>query len=393
MKIEWIKKWFAFILIYIFNLLPIKNNKIFLFSYYGAQFGCNPKYISQFITNHYPKDMFEIVWAFNDPESKGFDDQFRKVKTMSLRYFYDLCTAKVIITNFRTTDLFIKRKEQYYIQTWHSSLRLKQIEKDVENVLPSNYVQMAKRDSIKCDLLLSGCKYSTDIFKKSFWYDGEIFEFGTPRNDLLLQNNDELKNKVFKKLNIPLGTNVLLYAPTFRKNNNLQVYDLDFSNLIKSLTEKFGGKWVVLIKLHPHLMSKSNKLIESEHVFNVTTYDDIQELLLISDVLVSDYSSLIFDFSITKRPCFLYIPDMEEYMNNERKLYFDFSDLPFISAVNHDDLFDKVKQFDNNNYQKNLEDFLKKIGSYEEGKANEFLLKRIEEICFDEGRDELYEAI
>src|SRR5690625_1978508 len=173
---------------------------------------------------------------------------------MSLRYFYDLCTAKVIITNFRTTDLFVKRKEQYYIQTWHSSLRVKQIEKDAENVLPEPYIQMAKKDSLKCDLLLSGCRFSTEIFESSSWYKGDMCERGTPRNDILLQNNNQVKKEVFKKLNIPHDTKILLYAPTFRKDNNLHVYELEYRNLVKALKDKFGGKWVVLVKLHPHLI-------------------------------------------------------------------------------------------------------------------------------------------
>src|SRR5690625_4114983 len=380
-------------IIYICNKLPIKNNKVFLFSYYGAQFGCNPKYITNYITNHYPKDTFDIVWAFNDPGSKVHCDPFRKVKTMSIRYFYELCTAKVIITNYRTTDLFIKRKEQYYIQTWHSSLRLKQIEQDAESVLPASYIQMAKKDSLKCDLLLSGCRFSTKVFERAFWYTGEIFEHGTPRNDALLQNNSQMKKKVLQKLNISQDKKVLLYAPTFRPDNNLSVYDLNYAKLIEKLNSKFSSKWVVLVKLHPHLISNSNELMNSDYIINVTNYDDIQELLVAADVLISDYSSLIFDYSITKRPCFLYVPDIEEYTNKGRGFYFDLNDLPFISAVNNDDLFDKVEHFDDNTYQKNLADFLTRIGSFEKGKANEYLLKRIEDVCFGKGRDEAYEAV
>src|SRR5690625_4041436 len=113
---------------------------------------------------------------------------------------------------------------------------------------------MAKLDSMKCDLLLSGCKFSTDIFRKSFWYTGEIFEHGTPRNDILLQKNAPLKNEILEKINIPVGTKILLYAPTFRKDNNLQVYNLDYSNLVNALSKKFGGEWIVFVKLHPHLL-------------------------------------------------------------------------------------------------------------------------------------------
>ena len=121
--------------------------------------------------DHKPEGKFDIIWAFNDPESKKIDKRIRKVKVMSLKYFYELCTSKVIVTNYRTTDLFVKRKKQYYIQTWHSSLRLKQIEKDAQDVLPNHYLKMAQKDSKKCDLLISGSnivqKYLTAPFGRT----------------------------------------------------------------------------------------------------------------------------------------------------------------------------------------------------------------------------------
>lgn len=388
-----IKYWIARILIYVFNKFPIKHNKVFLFSYYGAQYGCNPKYITNYINDNYLSDTFDIVWAFNEPDLGTKTQIFRKVKTMSLRYFYELCTSKVIITNYRTTSLFVKRKEQYYIQTWHSSLRLKKIEKDAEDVLPASYIQMAKKDSAKCDLLLSGCNLSTKIFQQSFWYIGEIFEHGTPRNDVLLQNKRKTFQNVLKKLKLTNETNILLYAPTFRKNSNLDVYDLDYKQLRKRLANKYGGNWIVLVKLHPHLLSKSEELIEGEGVMNVTTYDDIQELLLVADVLISDYSSLIFDYAITNRPCFLYVPDIDEYTSKERKLYFTLTALPFIKAISNKDLIDKIDYYDAEKYKKSVQEYLNHIGSFEEGKASEYLLKRIEYVCFEEGRDHVNEAI
>lgn len=379
-----IKRWLALLVIHIFNSFPIKKNKVFLFSYYGSQYGCNPKYITDYLLRHAQEDRFDIVWAFNDLESKQLSGQVRQVKTMSLQYFYELCTSKVIITNYRTTDLFVKRKNQYYIQTWHSSLRLKQIEKDAETVLPATYVQMAKRDSEKCDLLISGSHYSTKIFERAFWYEGEIFEHGTPRNDLFFQWDHEQKGEVLTKLNISSRYNVLLYAPTFRKDNRLEVYDLDYLKLTETLTKKFGGEWIILVKLHPHLLSKSSELGFGDKVIDVTSYDDIQELLLISDILISDYSSLIFDFSITKRPCFLYVPDLEEYTSSDRKLYFDIKELPFISASTNHNLFEKINDFEVDDYQKDLEEFLHHIGSYEKGMANQYLLSRIDDVCYQQ---------
>ncbi|WP_204412454.1 CDP-glycerol glycerophosphotransferase family protein [Bacillus tianshenii] len=390
---EILRKWFSIAIIHLFNfLLPVKENKIFFFSYYGNQYGCNPKYISEHMLKHYPKDSFDIVWALNNPSIKLKD--VKVVKTMSLKYFYELCTSKVIITNFRTTELFVKRKNQYYIQTWHSSLRLKQIEKDAEASLPSHYVQMAKRDSKKCDLVLSGCKYSTSIFKRAFWYEGEIFEHGTPRNDMLINNyNVNYRSRILNGLKIAKKSKVILYAPTFRKGNNLEIYKLEFSKILSQIKNKYGGEWVFLVKLHPHLSSKSKDLVYGKDVIDVTAYDDIQELLSISDVLITDYSSLMFDFALTKRPCFLYVPDLDEYMANDRNLYFDIQDLPFNHATDMDQLLLLIQQFNNKKYEQKLKEFSSHIGTYENGKAAEKLVKHIHEVCFKEKERKLYEAI
>jgi CDP-glycerol glycerophosphotransferase len=369
------------IIVRIFNCFPIKNNKIFLFSYYGSQYGCNPKYISEYIVKNCP-GKFDIVWAFNDVLSKEHIQGVRKVKVMTLKYFYELCTSRVIITNFRTTDVFKKRKNQYYIQTWHSSLRLKQIEKDAEYSLPENYVKMAQEDSKKCDLLLSGCGYSTDIFKRAFWYNGEIFEHGTPRNDLLARVDEQYITNIKNKINIPKDVKLVLYAPTFRKNNDLEVYKFDYKKVLNSLKSRFGGDWRFCVKLHPHLISKSEMLDYDNDVLNLTKYDDVQELLAISDVLISDYSSLMFDFGLTKRPCFLYVPDLEEYINQDRKLYFDIEQLPFISTRSSTDLINKIEMFDNEKYNKELNTFLNSINSFENGNSCEKLVERIKEVCF-----------
>ncbi|MDR7000611.1 CDP-glycerol glycerophosphotransferase family protein [Neobacillus niacini] len=377
-----LKKYLALAVMYLFNCFPIKKNKIFLYSYYGSQYGCNPKYITEYILRNYSNNMFDIVWAFNTMQNKEQLNGFRKVKTMSLRYFYELCTSKVVITNFRTTDLYIKRKHQYYIQTWHSSLRLKKIEQDALNSLPTEYISMAKKDSLKCDLLLSGCEFSTRIFERAFWYKGKIFEHGTPRNDVLFSRNSYLREKVFSELKIKSNKKIVLYAPTFRKDNRLDVYNLNYSEALEKLKSKFKGEWIFLVRLHPHLLSKSYELVMGDDVIDVTAYDDIQELLSITDVLITDYSSLMFDFLITKRPCFLYIPDIKEYEKNDRDLYFEIKELPFLSSVNNLELLFQIEHFNEKEYQQFLNRFLKSVGSFEKGNASQKLIMHLEEICF-----------
>lgn len=367
------------ILTNICQALPIKQNKIFFESYYGSQYGCNPKYISEWITNHTSGNEFDVVWCLNNPiDITGV----RVVRNRSLRYFYELATAKVIVTNFRTTIDFKKRMDQYYIQTWHSSLRLKQIEKDVEESLSKQYIHMAKMDSPKIDLLLSGCQVSTEIFNRAFWYKGEIFEAGSPRNDLFFMNNVALLEKIKNNLGISLETKIVLYAPTFRKNPRLDYYQLDFGNLTTDLNERFDGEWVCLVKLHPHLMNFSKQLTEGANVLDVTDYPDIQELLYISDVLISDYSSLMFDYALTKRPCFLYMSDYKEYTSHDRGLYFDLLSLPFISVFNQQELSQEIHQFNQENYEQEVVRFLNQVGSFEDGRCCERVVERIREVCY-----------
>ena len=228
---------------------------------------------------------------------------------------------------------------------------------------------------------MSGCKFSTNIFKRAFWYDGEIFEQGTPRNDILFGEKNDLKKIVKDRLNIDNDKKIILYAPTFRKNNDLSVYNINYKKTLSSLKEKFGGEWVFLVKLHPHLISKSKELVYGDDVMDVTSYDDIQELLSVADVLISDYSSLMFDFGLTERPCFLYVPDLESYIQSDRRLYFDINELPFISAKSNEELSNEIVNFDGDKYKKNLDKFSREIGSFESGKCCEELEKRLEKIC------------
>lgn len=351
-----------------------------MMSYYGKGYDCNPKYLTEYLRNNLNLYRWDIVWAFNQPDQYKQLTGIRRIKTMSFRYFYDLCTAKVILTNYRMPEYFHKRKKQYYIQTWHSSLRLKHIEKDAQETLKPEYIKMAKQDSRQCDLLISGCRLSTQIFRRAFWYEGPILECGTPRNDYLMQPQKDNTTRIKQALGIPRHKKIILYAPTFRKNHNLEIYDLEYKNLQQWVEEKWGGEWCVCIRLHPHLDSSKLHITWDEQLKDVTRWQDIQELLSVTDVLISDYSSLIFDFVFTKRPCFLYTPDIEEYINQDRRLYFKIEDLPFEMAISQEMLKQKILTFDQAQYEENLQHFMQKIRSFEAGNACKYLAVHIEHV-------------
>ena len=349
------------------SFLPIKQKKIFFLSYYGEQYGCNPKYLSEYVVENCPE--WKVVWGFTDPDKYDIS-RIKKVRYLSLRFFFELYTSQVFVTNYRMTELYRKRKGQLYIQTWHSSLRLKMIESDTEESLPAHYIEMAKKDSAQIDALLSGCQFSSDIFRRAFWYSGPIIPTGTPREDLLFSIDINKRKAILRKLGISDNVHILLYAPTFRKDNSLKCYDIDFVRVISSLSDKFGGEWQVLLRLHPHLKYYSKQIVKSfPEIKDVTNFDDIQELLYVSDCVISDYSSLIFDFSLTGRPCFLYASDIDDYVKIDRALYFDVRELPFPISRNNDELNEQISVFEEGVYKEKIHRFLQRIGSYETGHA------------------------
>lgn len=189
-----------------------------------------------------------------------------------------------------------------------------------------------------------------------------------PRCDILFNQDKALIYKLKTNLGIPTDVKLLLYAPTFRKDYSLDAYDIDF-NRLKTTLEK-NANWKILIKLHPHLLNLSKELVEKyDDVIDVTNYDDIQELLLISDLLITDYSSLMFDYLITERPCFIYASDLNDYLKTDRNIYFDITKLPFPLCQSNNELCQTINEFNNSEYTTAIRHFNQQIGSFEDGNA------------------------
>lgn len=350
----------------IFRTFPIRKRRVLFISYYGKSYGCNPKYISEYLMTKRPNNA-DIYWAFINPE-KYSELPIKKVRYSSIKYLYLLATSRVICTNYRMTLSFKKRRGQTYFQTWHSSLRLKMIEADTESSLPAYYIKMAKHDSAQTDYVVAGCEMSASTFSNSFWYNGKILRSGTPRNDLMFGSHPTYRNNVLNKLNIKENKHVILYAPTFREDKQLHYYDIDFKLLQEHLATRFGGDWIIVKRLHPHLSGKS--VLKEYNIVDATDYDDIQELLSIADVLITDYSSLMFDFAISSRPLFLYIKDLDEYCSKERKLYFKIEELPFPLARTNSELMHAIDHFSETEYVQKLSHFNKSVKTYENGTAS-----------------------
>ena len=300
-----------------------------------------------------------MVWLVKDM-SEDMPKEIRKVKYGRLRALYELSTAKIWIDNVRTYKGVDKKKNQFYIQTWHGSIGPKKIEKEIESYLSAQYIKSAKNDGKITDLMLSNNKIATYCYKNNFWYDGPVLEIGVPRNDIILNTPKNLKKDIFKKFNICIDKAVVLYAPTFRKNLNLDVYKFNYIKILELLKKRFEKDFVFFIRLHPNVSKFCDFIEYNESIINVTQYPDCQELLAISDVCISDYSSTAFDFAMINKPVFLLCKDFEDYKKNEREFCIDFTKVPFSIAITEEELIDNIKRFDNDYYIQKCKEFYSK---------------------------------
>ncbi len=378
MKLKYI---FGQIVNNILAVLP-KRNKIVLVNFLGRGYGDSPKYIAEEIMRQsLPYDLVWLVYDMNDI----FPDGIRKVKFYSLKSRYELSTARVIISNTKARLPYSKKKAQYYIQTWHGGFGVKYIEKDIEQFLPDDYVRDSKYDSSITDLILSGSDFQTQVIKDSFWYDGEIFMKGIPRNDIFFNYTRETISKLKKLYGFEEDIKIVIYAPTFRRNGNVDVYQLNAHKLLQTLREKTGDVWKLIIRLHPGIAGKRGIFHYDNDVIDGSSFADSQELLVLSDLLITDFSSMMMDFSIMRKPVFLFILDLEDYIKDAGGVRPIFYNLPFSMAHSNEELNETIREFDISDYHNLLDSFMHKyFRSYDDGHASEYVVERIKKIMGSE---------
>lgn len=368
-----------FIIKLIYKNKPIQSNKIIIDNFIGKGLGGNLKYIVEALLK--VNSNLDIVWEVSDKNIK-LPVGIRKVKYNSPRALKELLTAKVWIDNVKNSYKPDKRKDQFYLQTWHAGLGLKASEKQIENVLSPKYVTAAKRDAAMTNLMLSDSDWTTDIYENWFWYSGPISKTGFPRNDVLIEQPADISKKVRSSFGLNEDTKLVLYAPTFRDvNSSLDIYKFDFVKIIAALESKFGSDYVVLIKLHPNvanLLNESNLYNFNSRLKNASFYPDMQELIVACDCLITDYSSCMFDAIIAKKKVFLLAKDLDEFKSKDRNLLFDIKkDLPFSFSNDEDELIKNINSFDDKKYKSDIADFSKEVGLYEDGHASERVAKII----------------
>ncbi len=354
----------------------VRNNKIVFDNFSGKGYGCNPKYIAEEIIKQGID--CDMVWLVNNLEEE-IPHQIRKVKIGSIKAFWELATAKIWIDNVRVGNGIRKKKNQFYIQTWHGELPNKYIEADAEDSLSPEYVKAAKQDAKRTDLMFTSNTFQEHLFRNAFWYDGKILKCGIPRNDIIFHPTEAIKHKVYQYFHIDNHYKIALYAPTFRNQSDLSVYTFDYQKCCDELEKKFGGKFVLLIRLHPIVQAESKEITYNERILNATLYPDMQELIAISDVLISDYSGIIFTFLRLNKPTFLLAKDLENYKKSERKFYFDWKDFSESIALTSEELINNIRHFSEETFLQKTKSFIDKMGFVENENASRIIVDIIKE--------------
>ncbi len=369
-----------------FRLLPVKKNRILFTGLTGGHvydYSCNPKYIYEYLRD-YAKGQYEFVWAVSDKEKYRFlqEEGVKLVRHFTLSSIPMLLTAKVIVTNGSYVPWFPFRKKQCVINTWHGGGAYKKVEMETDKT-----DWAAKRMTSFCannmDLFVASCRVQEEqMIRTTYGYQGEVLRKGTPRNDRLVNHDTEqMARKVREVCQIPADAKILLYAPTYRYGTVPAILDCD------SLLEQLGGKWVFLNRYHRYQTEDMNVRVVGTKMIDVMDYPDMQELLAAADVLVTDYSSCVWDYSFLKRPCILFVPDKEEYIR-KTGFYVEPDQWPFPQAASQQELCSLIQALEENavrkeEYIKDIERHLQELGSYESGQATEaiavWIKKRMEE--------------
>ncbi len=372
----------------IFWIFPIRKNTVFLMANMGKGYLCNPKYIYKSMISDSKFLNYQYIWCFNEPnkiDRENFNENTQIIgKRNYFKFFYYLLTSEIIIYNCGGFSYAPIRKKQFLIETWHGGGAFKKVGLSVDKKSNSSKkgIELAMKD---VKLFLSTCEMATNkLIREAMGYHGPVLNSGFPRNDILFENNQDYIYEIKDKLNLKRDEKVIIYAPTFRGDENHakgfnDKYEIINPNLIKeTLSKKFGGVWKFYVRGHQYAQ---NILLDGADG-DLSQYPDMQELLLISDVLITDYSSSIWDYSITNKMSFLYVPDLNEYDTLERGFLTPFVKWPGIKVISNSDFVEKINTYSKESQISKNESFMKWCNGYENGTAclcvKDAILKRDE---------------
>jgi CDP-glycerol glycerophosphotransferase (TagB/SpsB family) len=311
----------------LFQRLPINRKIAFFDSYWGQGYSCNPRAISEYLATRHDGHRWTIVWGFTTPSSIATPRSVIKVKRLGIAYHYYAARAGVLISNVNFPDHIEKQRGSIHVQTMHGT-PIKTLGLDI----PGEFRTLQDRTAFldRCarwDYLTAPGQYTAGIARRAFQFDKTILPFGYPRNDYLFSgnNSDEIA-RLRRALGIPDTQKVLLFAPTWRPTGDDGVLDTTRAVLNAFATDtELRDEYVLLVRFH-HLMRRmawSSLDAKRANVIDVSDHADNRELMLAADALITDYSSIVFDYALLERPIVLCCLDYQRYANETRGVYID----------------------------------------------------------------------
>ena len=365
-----------------YQKMPFDPDKVFFYRPDGG-YADNPRAIAEYLRKHYPG--VKLVWACAD--KRFFPSVPRDIKPVvfeSDECFREMATAGAWVSSTTLPYGTVKREGQLYIQTWHGDKFLKKIANDAVKDVAAYSKGMASRKFCEpeiCDYFLTGCEWFIPIAASAFGYRGAFLRFGMPRNDCLVYPDEKERGEIRRRLGVAPEEKILIYAPTFRdyeKDHSHVVTDIDLERILDTLEEKDGCKWRCFMRAHNgKALTLNHGTVGDARFLDVTSYPDMADLLMISDMLISDYSSCGADFAITGKMVLLYQEDIERYTSEGRTLYFSREESPYFTAGNMEEALEIIRSVTNEDICKNCKEILDFYDSYESGRASEEVCKVI----------------
>lgn len=362
---------------------PVDSRIIVFESFRGASYSDTPKYIYEYLAKNYPGE-YKFVWVLND-KSYTLPYEGQIVKRFSRKYAYYMGIAKYFVFNTRQPLWFRKREEQIFLETWHGT-PLKRLAFDQEEVTAASpsYKTQFYRQKQEWDFLIAANKFSSDVFRSCFMYDGPMLETGYPRNDLLKDpNRDEITIELKKKCGIPLSKRTILYAPTWRDDEYYGngSYKFQIKLNLEMMKKELGDEYVVILRTHYYIADNIDLTGLEDFAYNLSKYDDVTEIYLMSDILITDYSSVFFDYAGLRRPMLFFTYDLDKYRDILRGFYIDMEkELPGPLVYTTEEVINRIKSIDemNKEYASRYDAFYERFCCWEDGHAT----KRVVDAVF-----------
>lgn len=304
-------------------------------SFRGKQYSDNPRVIAEMLHSIHPE--IEIIWAINSSDNPyGLIPSYvKRVRYGSKEFYQALSRSFCFITNNEMRPNLSKRAGQFFVQTWHGDRAFKKVLYDTLDDFTDTYRANSVRDDQLTDICLAASDLGEKVYRTAFRYNGRILKVGMPRNDKLLNISSEEVTRIKTLLGIDESYKLIMYAPTFRDDKMHQSCEIvDLAELVTWLNKETGERWKGLYRAH----SLGKGIGSSENVMDVSVYPDMSDMLLISDAVITDYSSVAGDFMLLNRPMVLAQFDLDDYTMNSRQFYVSLDEIGYPIAKNIDEL-------------------------------------------------------